>query len=73
MYLLNRKKTILIENYNNEINSIDIIFDEDYMNKILIKLEHFTNFYCELLSNIEFQRIVLLGTKYEFNALFKKF
>ena len=73
MYLLNKSEGILVEHLNNQINNIHINYEEEYMNMILNKLVKFSNFYINLMNNVELQRGVLLGSKKEFNLLYSNY
>ena len=70
LYLLNKKKAILLEHYNDKMNDINIFFEREYINLILKKINKFTDFYVELINNLKYKRIVLLGSNKEFNELY---
>lgn len=73
MYLCSMKHSKLVENFNNQINIIDLDMDEDFLKYILDKIYKFTKFYNKLLKNIELKRITLLGTDKEFKKLYNAF
>ena len=61
MYLWNMNKSKLVENYNNQINIIDSDLDSRFLDKILLELKHFSNFYYKLLHDIDYKRATLLS------------
>ena len=73
MHLYGLKHSKLVENFNNQINIIDLDMDEDFLKYILDKIYKFSKFYNELLKNIELKRITLLGTDKEFKKLYNAF
>ena len=72
MYIYNLKKSKLVENLNNEINIIDLNYSEEYINKVLNHIYKFIQFYSILLTNIEYQRAVLLKDNNEFDLFYNK-
>ena len=73
MHLCGLKHSKLVENFNNQINIIDLDMDEDFLKYVLNKIYKFSKFYDELLKNIEIKRITLLGTDKEFKKLYNAF
>ncbi len=73
MHLYGLKHSKLVENFNNQINIIDLDMDEDFLKYVLHKIYKFSRFYNELLKNIELKRITLLGTDKEFKKLYNAF
>ena len=71
MYLWNMNKSKLVENYNNQINIIDSDLDSRFLDKILLELKHFSNFYYKLLHDIDYKRATLLSNDAEFNTFYK--
>lgn len=70
MYLLNKQKCVLAEHYNNEINDMCIVFDNNYMDKLLKHLKIFAHYYDELINNVDMQKELLLYSDKDFKNMY---